>query len=372
MKCIQKSLGTLVPNYPIEDFCVPAQTLFLDIETTGLHAASSSLYLIGCIFLGHEQDGNCCWHSIQWFAENYDEEVSVLLAFAEFAKDYRYLIHFNGNHFDIPYLSRKYEQYHIDFQLKNLEGIDIYKRIAPYKSFLKLPNCKQKTMEEFLDTNREDTYSGKELIEIYDDYVLTHDEEKEHFLLLHNEDDIKGMLDVIAALHIPDLFHNPVRVTKVQATYYNDKDGQRRSELLMTLKLPCRLPTEISYRANECYFIGNGCDGRLRVPIYEEEMKYFYANYKDYYYLPQEDMAIHKSVASFVDKKYRRQALASNCYTKKTSSYLPQWSVVFTPFFKRDYKANELFFELTDEFKTKREEFSRYAQHILQMMAAQK
>lgn len=371
MKCIQKSLGSLVPNYPIENFCIPMQTLFIDIETTGLYAKSSSLYLIGCIYY-HQDESNSCWHSIQWFATNYEDEENVLRAFADFSKAYHYLIHFNGNQFDIPYLERKFEQYHIDFNIREFEGIDIYRRISPYKSFLKLPNCKQKTIESFLCTNREDTYSGGELIDIYHDYVLTHDEEKERFLLLHNEDDIKGMLDVVAALNIPDLFHNPVKVVKVQANYYNDIHQQRYPEIVMTLKLPCNLPTEISYSANSCYFTGSGQEGKLRVPIYEEEMKYFYSNYKDYYFLPNEDIAIHKSVASFVDKAYREQALASNCYTKKVSSYLPQWDVVFSPFFKRDYKSKELFFELTDEFKTKRDDFNRYAQHILQMMALNK
>lgn len=368
MKCIQKSLGSLVPNYPIENFCIPKQTLFIDIETTGLYAKSSSLYLIGCIYYHQEQDGHSCWHSIQWFATNYEDEENVLRAFAEFAKNYHYLIHFNGNQFDIPYLDHKYEQYHIDFHIKEFEGIDIYRRISPYKAFLKLPDCKQKTIESFLATEREDTYSGGELIDIYHDYVLTHDEEKEHFLLLHNEEDIKGMLEVVAALNIPDLFHNPVKVVKVQANYYNDIRQKRFPEIVMTLKLSCCLPAEISYGANDCYFVGHGHEGKLRVPIYEEEMKYFYSNYKDYYYLPNEDIAIHKSVASFVDKEYREQALASNCYTRKASSYLPQWDVVFTPFFKRDYKSKELFFELTDEFKTKREDFNRYAQHVLQMM----
>lgn len=372
MKCIQKSLGVLTPRYPIENFCIPEQTLFIDIETTGLYAKSSSLYLIGCIYFDHNEQPNV-WHSIQWFATNYEDECNVLHAFADFARDYRYLIHFNGNQFDIPYLEKKMEQYHINFDFQNFEGIDIYRRIAPYKAFLKLPNCKQKTIEDFLlHTTREDMYTGGELIDIYHEYVLTHDEEKEHFLLLHNEEDIKGMLDIVAALAIPDLFHNPVKVTKVQANYYNDIYRQRCPEIIMSLKLPSFLPADISYGANDCYFTGCGMEGKLRVPIYEEEMKYFYSNYKDYYYLPKEDIAIHKSVASFVDKEYREQALASNCYTRKTSSYLPQWEVLFTPFFKRSYKDKELFFELTDEFKTKREDFNRYAHHILQMLATAK
>lgn len=371
MKCIKKNLGILAPKYPIEKLCVPKQTLFLDIETTGLYAKSSSLYLIGCIYLESNSDTQS-WNTIQWFATNYDDEENVLRSFSEFAASFHYLIHFNGNQFDIPYLKHKFEQYHIDFDFDRFEGIDIYRRIAPYKNFLKLSNCKQKTIEELLHTSREDEYSGGELIDIYHEYCLSHSIEKEHFLLLHNEDDIKGMLDVIAALSVPDLFHEPIKVTKVQANYYTDLNHQQCPEIIMNLRLPSALPTAISYGANDCYFSGEGMDGKLRVPIFEEEMKYFYSNYSDYYYLPKEDVAIHKSVSSYVDKEYREQAKASNCYTKKFSSYLPQWEVLFTPFFKREFKDKDYFFELTDEFKTRREDFNLYAHHVLEMMALHK
>lgn len=371
MKCIQKNLGILSPKYPIENFCVPKQTLFIDIETTGFYVRSSNLYMIGCVYLDESADKPSCWSMIQWLAANYEEELSVLNAFVDFAKSYRFLIHFNGNRFDIPYLQNKLQQYNISFSFDNLEGIDIYKRLAPYKTFLKLPNCKQKTIENFIgNTTRKDQYTGGELIDVYHEYVLNHDEKKEHFLLLHNEEDLKGMLEIVAALAIPDLFHLPVKVTKVQANYYQDIKQKQCSEMLMNLKLPTALPTELSYGANGCYFTCYGEDGTLRVPIYEGELKYFYSNYKDYYYLPKEDIAIHKSVASFVDKNYRQQATARNCYTRKISSYLPQWDNLFTPFFKKDYDDKSLFFELTDELKTKRDVFSLYAHHILEMMAA--
>lgn len=369
MKCIQKSLGILSPKYPIENFCVPRQTLFIDIETTGFHVRSSSLYMIGCAYL---DEGGCrpaCWQSIQWLASNYEDEAAVLNAFAAFARLYRYLIHFNGNQFDIPYLQNKMQQHNIHFNFDDFEGIDIYRRLSPYKTFLKLPNCRQKTIENFVTaTAREDQYTGGELIDIYHEYVLNHDEEKEHFLLLHNEEDIKGMLEIVAALAIPDLFHLPIKVTRVQANYYKDVNQKQCSEIIMNLKLPTALPAEISYGANNCYFTGCGEEGKLRVPIYEGELKYFYSNYKEYYYLPKEDIAIHKSVASFVDKDYRRQATARNCYTRKISSYLPQWDIVFTPFFKKDYDGKELFFELTDELKTQRDVFNLYAHHVLEMM----
>lgn len=368
MKCIKKSLGILSPRYPIENICVPEQTLFIDIETTGLYAKSSNLYMIGCAYLNGD-DGPAHWRSIQWFAANYDDELDVLKEFAEFAQGYRFLIHFNGNSFDIPYLQHKLERYQLGLDLNRFEGIDIYKRILPYKSFLKLPDCRQKTIEKFFNTaKRDDKYTGGELIEIYHDYVLDRSAESEELLFLHNEEDIKGMFEIIAALAIPDLFRLPVKVTKVCANYYKDVSLKQRPEIVMNIKFPSPIPAEISYGANECYFIGHGSEGKLRVPIYEEEMKYFYSNYKDYYYLPQEDTAIHKSVAAFVGKDYRKQAKASNCYTRKESSYLPQWDAIFTPFFKRSYEDKNLFFELTDEMKTQREAFNLYAHHVLESM----
>lgn len=371
MKCFQKNLGILSPKYPIENFCVPNQTLFIDIETTGLYVRSSNLYMIGCAYLDEGTGKPACWHSIQWLATNYEDEINVLNAFVSFARPYRYLIHFNGNQFDIPYLQSKLQQYNIHFSFDDFEGIDIYRRLSPYKSFLKLPNCKQKTIENFVTaTTREDQYTGGELIDIFHEYVLNHDEEKEHLLLLHNEEDVKGMLEIVAALAIPDLFHLPIKVTRVQANYYKDINQKQCSEIIMNIKLPTPLPTEISYSANSCYFTGCGEDGKLRVPIYEGELKYFYSNYKDYYYLPKEDIAIHKAVASFVDKDHRTQATARNCYTRKKSSYLPQWDIVFTPFFKKDYDEKALFFELTDELKTQRDAFNLYAHHIFEMMGA--
>ena len=126
----------------------------------------------------------------------------------------------------------------------------------------------------------------------------------------------------------------------------------------VTRELPlCRL----SIRANQII---------IEIRAFVGELKYFFDNYKDYYYLPTEDVALHKSVAGFVDKEHRLQASAANCYTRKFSCYLPQWDILFTPFFKRDYKSKELFFELTDEMKKNREGFSRYANHVLSMIAA--
>ena len=86
MKTILNDLGDIAPSYPVENLEDPDKILFLDIETTGFTAKSSNLYMIGCAY--HENDE---WHTIQWLAENYDEEVMVLNAFLEYCLNYNFI-----------------------------------------------------------------------------------------------------------------------------------------------------------------------------------------------------------------------------------------------------------------------------------------
>lgn len=364
MRILRQTIYIPELSYPLEKIAPIDKILFLDIETTGFTAKSSSLYMIGTAYW---ENGK--WYIRQWFANNYEDEEEILSSFFRFAEKYTHIIHFNGNNFDLPYLLQKCTQFKLPYNFDGFEGIDIYRRIAPYKSFLRIPNCKQKTLEQFLGIEREDTYSGGELISVYHTYMETPTDFGLQALALHNADDIKGMLQVLPLLAFYDLLNELPRPKKVQANYYSDMNGDRHQELIMKLTLPSPLPRPLSGTAEGCYFKGEGSEGNLRIPLYEEEMKYFYSNYKNYYYLPEEDTAIHKSVASYVDKSHRVQATAKNCYTRKLSSYLPQWDMLFQPFFKRRYEDRDIFFELTEEMKTKRELFSTYAGHVINMIA---
>ena len=364
MRTLRQTIHFPNLNYPLEKIAPLNKILFLDIETTGFTPKSSSLYMIGTAYC---EEGK--WYVKQWFANGYEEEAEILSAFFNFARSYTHLIHFNGNNFDLPYLLQKCRQYDLPYHFNDFEGIDIYRRISPYKSFLRLPNCKQKTLEQFLGLEREDTYSGGELIGVYHTYVKTPTDYGLQALALHNADDIKGMLQILPLLSYYDLINELPRPKKVQANYYHDINGERHQELLMKLTLPSPLPRPLSGTAEGCYFKGEGPEASLRVPLYEEEMKYFYSNYKNYYYLPEEDTAIHKSVSSYVDKKHRVQATASTCYTRKLSTYLPQWDILFQPFFKRKSEDRDIFFELTEEMKKERRLFSEYAGHIINMIA---
>ena len=112
------------------------------------------------------------------------------------------------------------------------------------------------------------------------------------------------------------------------------------------------VPRQLSCK-QDCFYLMIGKNRTsLRIPVYEGELHYFYSNYRDYYYLKKEDMAIHKSVASFVDKEYRENAKASNCYTRKSGQFLPQYNSVMQPEFRKEYKDKISYFEMTDDFCT--------------------
>lgn len=362
MEILNSTLNDINLLYPLSAVSTPEDMLFIDIETTGFTAKTSKLYLIGCLYYDGE------YRIKQFFADEYSDEQYLLEEFFSFAGSFKTLVHFNGNNFDIPYLLQKCREYNLSYDFDGFNGIDIYRRISSLKSFLKLENCKQKTIEKFLQIEREDTFTGGDLIGMYHEFVKTKDADSKKFLLLHNYEDVKGMLEILPILSYADLFSKKLTVTKVSASYYEDESGATHSEIMMIMDLPATLKTPITFLYDRCYFSAAGNQGMLRVPLYEEEMKYFYANYKEYYYLPAEDVALHKSVSAFVDKEHREQAKASNCYTRKASKFLPEWDTIITPFFKRDFEASGLFFELTKERQTDREMFSEYASHVLKHM----
>ncbi len=401
MKIIDEIINSDKDLYPFDRIADQEEDiLFIDIETTGLSPKTSVIYLIGCAYFSNEK-----WHLRQFFADEKNEEFDLLKAFIGFAKDYKVLLHFNGDRFDLPFIKFKCDKVNMIDPFEKMESIDIYKRVAPYKNILGIPDCKQKTIELFLGIDRTDLYSGGELIEVYKRYLTEKKQKLYDLLLLHNADDIRGMFNLLPVLYYYDLFHAicdrniilfrtdaeefpqvrtgfsidegsdnedpdavidlPIRATKVQANYYKDINGHNSQEIIMKIAIPDYLPSTIGASTENCFFKAAGDNLTLRIPLIEAELKYFYDNYKDYYYLPGEDQALHKSVAQFVNTNFREQATKQNCYTRKPGQFLLEWDAVFSPVFRRSYNDKTLFFELTDELKQSRSAMSLYAVHVL-------
>lgn len=336
--------------------------IFFDIETTGFSPTSSNIYLIGCL---RRKGQNLIID--QFFAESKEDEKDVLKNFMDLLHEYKTIISFNGIGFDIPFIKAKCDAYEIPEHLKDFSYIDIFKLISNIKFLLKLPNYKQKTIENFLDIHRDDRFSGGELINVYDDYVKTKSSEAENLLLLHNFEDVTGMLDLLPILSYLEIINGRYSVSSVEIVPYTSYEGEHGQEMIITLKNDYVLPKRVSFQCYDYYLTMNQDISRIRIPIFEGELRYFYPNYKDYYYLPEEDMAIHKSVATFVDKQYRERAKACNCYNRKTGIFLPQYETIMNPVFQKQHKDKCSYFELTEDFSTSDVMLRRYIDHIFKL-----
>lgn len=365
MRIISKPVSQDLPFFLPDVSAGEQDVLFLDIETTGISRERSAVYLIGCIC--RQPEG---WQLTQWFDDTGTDEKMILSSFLVFCGKFRYVVNYNGNRFDLPFLRARMEAHGLvrDGSARpflSMGSVDLYGYIAPYRHLLGLPDYKQQTVEASLGTGRTEDADGKALIDTYKKYLHVPSLELLARLAGHNAANVEGLLKLLPLSSFSRLEKMKVTVTRAQANYYSDHNGKQAEELLVRFSMDFPLPVRIYAGLDHCYLKIEEDTGVLKIPLYTEEMKYFYANYKDYYYLPAEDMAIHKYIASYVDQNRRVQAQPETCYTRKSATWLPQWSLYRTPFFKRGYEEKDIFFEFSDEMKKSRAALSDYAAYVL-------
>lgn len=320
------------------------RAIYFDIETTGLSAQSSYVYLIGCAY---EKEGT--YYLTQWMCTEPAEEKELLRLFFDKTKEYDLVLHYNGTGFDLPFLEKKAKRHCLSNPLSSLESLDLYAVARKLKAYLPTEDLKLKSMEQFFGFTRTDTFSGSELIEVYARFLglyrlnemTNHSKEQEvtalgHVLLLHNAEDIKNLPSLTVLLFLqnlpaelsPERIHSTPHVTSPEIEAALAKITLTPVAVSVEYDLPFTLPQscELCFPFNsQVVKLKLSADGQLMLllPTFKGELKYFYPNPSDYYYLPMEDCAMHKSVASFVEKEYRKKATVATCYTKKEGVFVP-------------------------------------------------
>ncbi|WP_058485216.1 ribonuclease H-like domain-containing protein [Defluviitalea phaphyphila] len=318
--------------------------LFFDIETTGFSPINSHLYLIGCIYFKNDN-----WIFNQFFAENPSEEEDVLREFFKLTKSFKYIVHFNGDTFDIPYLEKKSNLLSIENTLNKLKSIDILKDIRPFKKILGLENCKLKTVEKYLNINRKDIYNGGELIEQYYNYCKTFNKNLKDNLLLHNEEDLYGLMEILRIYDIITFIKNITKPNYI-IDIFNIK--LCNNTLLFSLKTLNSSPfsSVIKKEKWSCYIYKGENLINFEISLINDTLFHFFSNYNEYYYLPEKDEAIHKSIGKFLPKEKRKPAKASNCYIKKSGLFLQIFSdtSIDLPIFYKSFNSKDKFIYIED------------------------
>lgn len=359
-------------DFDLSQYGKPEEILFFDIETTGLSPEYCTIYLIGCVFYS---DGS--WYLKQFFAENTDAESEILFHFLTMLSKYSVLIHFNGDTFDIPFVRKRASRLDILHANNSMESLDIYREIKPFKKLLGLNDCKQKTIELLLGIDREDKYNGGQLINVYRDYIISHNEEEKRLLLLHNADDLRGLPKLLPVLYYTKLFNGEGHIENISISgnpeLYVGQDSQNPAcnfkdasclELTVTYS-DIKIPSPVTVKNDYYAVTAKGNTVSILINIFTGELKHYYGDYKNYYYLPDEDMAIHKSVAEFVDKEHRKKATAKTCYTKKYGCFIPGFEELGLPVFYSEYPLKTAYILLDNNIFSDKDFLTGYCSALI-------
>lgn len=344
-------------SYQLEEIC------FFDIETTGLSPQTSNVYLIG---LGYYEDDS--FKVIQWFANDYNSEKEMILSFLNYIQSYKVLMQYNGNTFDIPYLKWKCDRHRIDASILNdVRHIDLFSLLRRFGDMLGLENKKLKTFEHYIGLDRDDTFNGGELVDVYAEYMANRflgDEKNDmllNLLLLHNYEDVTGLSQVSVLMFLRE-------INRLEVKYIGHETAASNDYLIV--RYSCKVPYNCTVNLKKnviCTFVDDTII--LKIPIVRCSMKYFFENYKEYYYMTVEEKIMHKSVAIYADASVRRKAKKSECFVEHDGYYVPvnKHGCFSNDYhvFKEDYTSKDYYILLDDWSGNEGAFFEKYFSQIM-------
>ena len=341
-------------QYDLSELC------FFDIETTGLSQATSNIYMIG---VGYYSDDK--FKVVQWFADDYNSEKLILEEFLTFIRNYKVLFQYNGNSFDIPYIRAKCKVHNIGCNvLEQIKHIDLYVALRKYSKILGLENRKLKSFEKYIGLRREDEFDGGALIKVYVEYIHKkimgkEDEELLHILLLHNYEDITGLSCVAVLLFLKELMRMPASFQKTELTeddiiIYYAGSFPYECEFNIDGSIICHC------QKNEISFT---------IPLRKGSLNYYFTDYKDYYYMIEENKVLHKSLAVYTEPSVRRKAKKSECYVSNEGIYIqvnkPGCFSDRMHIFRENYTSKEYFVEINEKLMEDTSFFDTYIRQII-------
>lgn len=324
---------------------------YLDIETTGFNRKIDQIYLLGILSIAP----NGLPILEQYLCQKPSDEYELLYTLNQRLNDGDILIHFNGDSFDLPFIKARMALYGINETLSLCQSMDYYKLLRPFKKIFKTDNFKLKTLEKIATYTRFDTYSGGELISLYTDY-LQGNLLVESTFIEHNKEDLLGLFYLNAYNPLfqltqkpPLLYFNDTSVRNSTPVISNIKPQSTMYELVWEEFQPPRPTGKFEFESFNQDYTLQLIDGNLTLtlPIEVGTFKYFYDDYQNYYYLTDEDYAIHKVVADFVSSKHKKKATKATAYIKKSGKFVscPLPKSVITRLFEEHGKKIPVFQE---------------------------
>lgn len=326
--------------------------LYIDIETTGLSRDRTILYLLGCGYY----EGKT-FKIIQWFNNDAVSEVDILSRFSDFLNEGHWtVVTFNGDSFDLPYLRHHLDLSGLSASVPDLFTVDLYRILRPFRKLFGLPGGRQKDWERFVGLGREDRKEGGQLIFVYKEYLKSKNESLLDMLFLHNYEDILHLARLRPLMTLGRLSEGHFQYLNYDFDQRVFKAGQASIRFYCILdEMSEGIPEELLKVIDIDSPVGaariENKQLSLFIPALSSSMKHYFPDYRKYYYLPDEDRAVHKSIGRYVEKEYRRVCTVENCYMKKEGVFLPLYNKKHQEHFtlyRKDFESKCFYLDLEE------------------------
>ena len=320
--------------------------LIYDIDTTALEPANGCVFLIGTVYF----DGNDL-KITQFFSEDIKDEPIIINEFLNLSKNFEVLLSYKGDSFDIPFLtgrigilSNDHDDLSDTSYLRKI-SYDLFDEIRPLKPALKLSSTRLDILRKLTGQSFTERITADKISTFYVQHIsraklrllkektllsqktvlikdyspcLAIDDDLAHIntdnddsflkdILNRNRDNMEAVLYLGKLGHLFNMRKGLYEVSL--GTDCVDVSGENTKDISIIIKLDTN--TENS---DNCLSV--------KLPVYTLDLKQFFINYRDYYYFPERDMAIHKSVAEFTDKSSRKKATQQTAYSKVSGDFI--------------------------------------------------
>ena len=277
----QNDINNLTDNHYLNE--IYKESIFIDIETTGLSRTYSNIISITVLLFENDT-----YKIYQIFCQYKVDQPQALKYLKDLIKSKTYIITYNGNSFDIPFLSEKAEQNNINIDFVSLIKIDLYNYMKRFKSNIHAVDLKLKTVEKYFDIERNDTLSGKDVLTLYEAYQLEPRKEFSYLILKHNYEDVYNLPFVMN--NIIDLFDDVLYLKDLIITINNKDIAIKKNMLLCKFNVISNISKDfISHSMN--YNMKLSLDSQtLEISM---PLKFFSdENIKEFYYLDNDEYKI--------------------------------------------------------------------------------
>lgn len=349
MRIKVKDISLDLKDIPESPYLLEENFLIFDIETTGFSRKYAIIYMIGCIL---KTKSGYKYYNI--FASDPSKEPELIQYFFTLLKDVDLVIHYNGDRFDIPFLLSRAEKHGMKDQISHIKSIDIYNLLRPFRKNLGFPDLKLDTIQAELGYKRKDIYSGGDLIPIYKNYTKKPYEPYYDLLLLHNTEDVVGMLSLLPIIDTTNLIQHIIESQTIEALSVKQDEAWVNVCYTMPTKALTDFKLVCSWSETQMILKANNDQLQLTIPLYQDTKKFFFENYKDYMYIPDQDQVMHKSIARYIAPDKKQRVNKRDCYVSQTGEFMPVFKLCSTlkkkpRLFRDSLRSKEEYTVVSDE-----------------------